>query len=204
MKANNWTAADRIPLQFHSLQMSTGLLMSRYRPWTITILMAGLESLDLSMLKMSPRHWRQFLRQLNISSLLNFTVSGDAPITSIASFLAHHTRIHQLSISQTETKQTPHFTSLLVLYLPDLIKLSGPPHIVKLLLMCASPTTRLRYLNFFLDPEGLAFESVNNILERPACDWLERLSFRLPCDATSSVLAFDHKEVNFKAILDQI
>jgi hypothetical protein len=53
--------------------------MSQFRPWTITAL-TGLTSLDLSLLKMAPDLWRQFLRQVCTPTLLKLYVSGDAPV----------------------------------------------------------------------------------------------------------------------------
>jgi hypothetical protein len=204
MTPNSWISTDQCPFHFSTLRMSMGLLMTQFRPWTITVLhVTNLTALDVSSLKMWSNHWQQFLRQINIPTLVKFNVSGNAPTVSIVAFLSRHIRVQQLHITPPEISQTDNVT-LSPLFLLDLRDLSGPPHVLEPLLTCLSPPPELERLTIYPSPDGLTFESVNNILDHPACDQLNELSITLPVDAATSVLSFDIQQVGFKSLLGRL
>jgi hypothetical protein len=184
--------------------LPVGLLMSQFRPWTITALTSGLTNLDVSPLKMLPGLWRQFLRQIHIPTLLKFRVSGDAPVASIASFLSHHVHIQHLRISHTNINHQASLASSSRLPLSDLTEISGPSRFVTQILKRLSPPVHLEALTIIPDAGGLSFRSVKRILEHPACHQLQHLSISLPTDAAVSVLAFDVHDVNIEAFSSEL
>jgi hypothetical protein len=204
IKANCWTPPHQRPVHFNELLMSVGLLMSQFRPWTITALTAGLTGLDLSLLKMSQPLWQQLLRQISIPTLLKLNVSGDAPVASIISFLSHHAQIQRLRITETKIHHPTKAASLLPLRLPYLSDLSGPARFVKQVLQRLSASAHLENLTILPDVGRLRFLSVKRILGLPACDQLKNLSISLPVDAAVSVLNVDVQNVDARAFSPQL
>jgi hypothetical protein len=158
-----------------SFQSSSNILFTDpFLPWTISLLRMELTSLLLHDTPLSPDHWAQLLKQIDIPSLRNVSISADVESSSLTSFLQRHSNLVSLRFAQTSK-----YIRLGPLRLLHLRELQGPPLILKSLLDAFEPSVKISDLSLDTYPvERETPDNLRDILVHPACSCALRLKIR--------------------------